>query len=337
MNILIATGIYPPDIGGPAKYAATLEQVWKKRGHHVSVVTYGAIGKRLPVGVRHALFFLKLLRYVFSVQQVIILDTFSAALPAIIFAKLFHKKTILRTGGDFLWEQYVERTHKKVLLRNFYQTELRNLTRKERLIYSTIKYILHACDSLVFSTKWQYDIFLHPYTLESKKNVSIIGNYAHKTSSSVSREHRNKVIVANTRNIVWKNIDVLAEAFRMSGLAAHGYSLDTQPHSPREFETLLKTCKAAVLVSIGDISPNMILEALSVGTPCIVTREIGILDAVGHSVELVDPMHVNEIVKALKDFDDPDSYEKLWEKTKTFTYNQSWESIGSAYETLMIG
>ena len=30
MKILIATGIYPPELGGPAEYAKNLEYIWKK-------------------------------------------------------------------------------------------------------------------------------------------------------------------------------------------------------------------------------------------------------------------------------------------------------------------
>ena len=37
MKILISTGIYPPDIGGPAQYARNLYATWKKQGHDVKV------------------------------------------------------------------------------------------------------------------------------------------------------------------------------------------------------------------------------------------------------------------------------------------------------------
>src|SRR3989344_658544 len=41
MNILICTGIFPPESGGPATYTAILADALSKRGHSVSVVTYG--------------------------------------------------------------------------------------------------------------------------------------------------------------------------------------------------------------------------------------------------------------------------------------------------------
>ncbi|MCX6796382.1 MAG: GtrA family protein, partial [Candidatus Falkowbacteria bacterium] len=39
-NVLIATGIYPPDIGGPATYVKTLQEELPKYGSEVRVVTY---------------------------------------------------------------------------------------------------------------------------------------------------------------------------------------------------------------------------------------------------------------------------------------------------------
>ena len=39
MLVLIVTGIYPPDIGGPATHAADLAQTLRARGHEAFVVT----------------------------------------------------------------------------------------------------------------------------------------------------------------------------------------------------------------------------------------------------------------------------------------------------------
>ena len=58
MRIFIATGIYPPKIGGPAQYAQNLKEALEKLGHRVVVKTYG-IEDRLPTGVRHLFFFFK--------------------------------------------------------------------------------------------------------------------------------------------------------------------------------------------------------------------------------------------------------------------------------------
>ena len=53
MRILIATSIYPPDIGGSAQYARNLYDTWKKQGHDVAVATY-TWEWAVPPGLRHS-------------------------------------------------------------------------------------------------------------------------------------------------------------------------------------------------------------------------------------------------------------------------------------------
>ena len=40
MKILICTGIFPPEVGGPATYTRKLAEALVQRGHSVQVVTY---------------------------------------------------------------------------------------------------------------------------------------------------------------------------------------------------------------------------------------------------------------------------------------------------------
>ena len=55
MKILIATPLYPPDLGGPGQYAHNLEQEFKKLGHEVRVAKFSEV-KRWPSGLRHLLY-----------------------------------------------------------------------------------------------------------------------------------------------------------------------------------------------------------------------------------------------------------------------------------------
>lgn len=65
MRVLIVTGIWPPDVGGPASHAPEVAEFLLGRGHSVEVVTTAAvepapqpypvrwISRELPVGARH--------------------------------------------------------------------------------------------------------------------------------------------------------------------------------------------------------------------------------------------------------------------------------------------
>ncbi|HEY4412725.1 MAG TPA: glycosyltransferase family 4 protein [Gaiellaceae bacterium] len=65
MNVLVVSGIWPPDVGGPASHAPDVADFLAERGHHVEVVTtawetpspapYDVhwVARSLPPGVRH--------------------------------------------------------------------------------------------------------------------------------------------------------------------------------------------------------------------------------------------------------------------------------------------
>src|SRR3989344_2808133 len=172
MRILIATGIYPPEIGGPAEYAKNLKEVWSKHGHKVTVRVFSQFNF-LPTGVRHLVYFCYILPAILKADLILALDTFSAALPSVLAAKMLRKKIILRTGGDFLWESYVERTGELVLLRKFYKTCLDKFSAKEQKVFNLIKFVLKHVSAIVWSTEWQKNIFMEPNKLTQQKHFVV--------------------------------------------------------------------------------------------------------------------------------------------------------------------
>jgi hypothetical protein len=68
MKILIVTGIFPPEIGGPATYSDLLLRELMARGFDVKILTYSFVvqkspvfyvSKKWPKGLRHFIFFYK--------------------------------------------------------------------------------------------------------------------------------------------------------------------------------------------------------------------------------------------------------------------------------------
>lgn len=117
MNVLFATGIYPPDIGGPATYVRHLARALAARGTGVEVVTYaaalgdGADGfpvHRVPradaLPVRYAAYAAAVRRAAFHADLVFAQDPLSAGLPARLGARLARRPTLLKVVGDLAWE-----------------------------------------------------------------------------------------------------------------------------------------------------------------------------------------------------------------------------------------
>lgn len=325
MKILIATGIYPPDIGGPAQYVKNIEAVWREQGHNVKVASF-RFEKKLPTGIRHIWYFLRLLFGMIGSDMVIAMDTFSAGVPAVIAAKILRKKIVVRTGGDFLWEAYVERTGDLVLLRNFYKTCMNKLSRKEQVIFRLTRYMLVRSNGVVFSTAWQREIFTSAYGLDSEKTHIVENYYGKKEESS---EPVAKNFVAGTRPLKWKNAERLREAFSL----AKEENGDLEPEEKNcvfeEFMRKIAHCYAVILVSLGDISPNMILDAVRYNKPFILTRETGLYDRLKGVGLFVDPEDANDIKEKILFLANDENYRMAVAKVSAFTFTHSWEEICS--------
>jgi len=328
MKIFISTGIYPPDIGGPSQYAKGLENSFEDLGNKVSV-GYFDIEKKLPTGIRHIFYFFKILPKILSSDLVIILDNFSAALPTLLASKLFGKKTILRTGGDFLWEGYVERTGEQVLFRDFYKTCMNKLSLKEKFIFRIMNWILSNVDALIFSTRWQLNIFLAAYDLDPRKLFIIENFYGEKDKKTT--EVNNKIFVASTRKLKWKNQDVLREAFQIVKSQKPEIELDVENVPYGDFIEKIRASYAVILASLGDISPNMILDAIRLNKPFILTRENGLTDRIADIGLFVDPQNVRDISDKILSLSDPKVYAEYKARIENFQFTHSWIEIAQEF------
>lgn len=119
MQLVIATGIYPPEIGGPATFVPVLARFLVQEGHTVTVVTYGDAqtmqGEEWKVVVvpRGQSVFWRYVRYAWRVyvcaiyaDGVFLQGAVSEGLPGTIGAILASRPRVLRVPGDYAWEQY---------------------------------------------------------------------------------------------------------------------------------------------------------------------------------------------------------------------------------------
>ena len=328
MRILIATSIYPPDIGGPAQYARNLFETWKGQGHEVKVAAY-RWESAAPPGLRHLLYFTKILRKGWNADLILILDTWSVAVPTAIACYLMNKKFIVRTGGDLLWESYVGRTGDMILFKDFYGTCLGKLSDKEKIIFVATQKILRRAATVIFSTIWQRDIFEKAYGLDQVKSV-VIENYCGERMEPVAPEK--KVFFAGTRFLKWKNQELLKEAFEdaQNVLKQRNLPLIELDTSKATYDTFIERMRrswAVVLVSLSDVSPNMIFDAVASGVPFIMTRENGIWDRVGDAAIFVDPLNKAEIAEKIVWLSDPQNRVSQADKVRKLPFKHSWIQV----------
>jgi glycosyltransferase involved in cell wall biosynthesis len=117
VNVLFATGIYPPDIGGPATYVRNLARALAARGTGVEVVTYGdgsrsdedgftvhRVPRRRAPALRYAAYAAAVRRAAARADLVFAQDPLSAGLPARVGARLARRPALLKVVGDLAWE-----------------------------------------------------------------------------------------------------------------------------------------------------------------------------------------------------------------------------------------
>lgn len=107
LTITIATGLFPPDIGGPATFAAHAQKEWTAEGHTVRVLSFGTV-RTYPFGIRHLLYAFRLFKHARSSDIVIVLDPISVGVPAYLVSFFTRTPMVLRLVGDYAWEQYVQ-------------------------------------------------------------------------------------------------------------------------------------------------------------------------------------------------------------------------------------
>ena len=325
MKILIATGVFPPDIGGPSQYAKNLSDEFESEGHEVSVACY-SIERHLPIGVRHFVFFIKAFYHLLWADYAIAMDTFSVGVPTILAARLLRKKVAVRIGGDFLWESYVERTGNLITMREFYAL-MPKISLKEKVIFWVRKKILPLSNKLVFTTPWQMNITLSSHGFD-KNSAVIIENFFRK---DIGLPYSKKNFIWTVRPLKLKNGRLLYRAFAEARKTDPELILDDGRYSYEEMLERVKSCYAVILPSISDDSPNLILDAISYGKPFILTKESGYYQKFKDIGLFVDPFSESDIAEKILILADPVEYEKYRQKMASYNFTHSYREMASEY------
>lgn len=358
LSLVIVTPLLLPQIGGGALYADVFRTQWTKLGHDVKVVPFGALLK-FPSGLRHFLYLCKLLPHIISADAVYALDTFSVALPTVFLCRLLKKKVIVRVGGDFLWETYVNRTREKILLSEFYSrrnvsdlqkssfvspnrgvkkglvtlpNEERKFTFKENTIFDLTNFIFQHASTIVFSTQWQKDICMSGYNLDIHK-VKVIENiYIQNTKRNIVP--KNRVILSPSRNIFLKNKVGLSQAFSLVKDRFFDAELDTEISDREELLKRINDAYMVVVPSLSEVSPNIVLDALSLGVPTVVTSDCGMKERLGDLVVWVDPKRHEDIARGIESLMDSKVYSEYMARISKFSYTHSEEDCAQSFLNL---
>jgi len=226
MKIVIASGIYPPDIGGPATYSQLIAREFSKRGIEILVICYSdkkqdaenrkenfeivRILRKNPKPIRYFIYFKKLLKIAKNVDVIYAQGPLSAGLPAMLASRILRKKFVIKIVGDYAWEQGVNQFGVKDLIEPF---QKKKYNWKVELIRKIQKKVVKSADKVIVPSEFLKKI-VKGWGIDEKK-IEVIYNAGpdiekiKKIAPNKELESRGDIIISAGRLEPWKGMGVL--------------------------------------------------------------------------------------------------------------------------------
>ena len=220
-KLLIISGSFPPDSGGPASLLPNLIPALMKNGYEVTVLTYGEQADDLPYRVVRIsrrqikpLVIIKLvwaaLKLAKSSGQIYSLDVYWPGFAAMIASKLLRKKQIARFTGDSAWETAANRgwTDKNLLdfQKDYINFKIALLKKLRTAILLNCRYVItdsHFLRGALVSFGVREDKILAVHN-----SVEYLPDPADFSKEKFKRDNglKEKVIITVSRLVPWKGV-----------------------------------------------------------------------------------------------------------------------------------
>lgn len=221
MKIILATPVYPPEIGGPATY--TKELALRLRGEHdIVIVAYASTSelidgvtlyiasKRRPLLIR----FLKYLTTLFKASQgadvIYVQNAMASGLPAVLVGMLRRIPVVLKFVGDEAWERASQERRTKKRFEEFLANPDGGWRTWVRMKIQG--FVLQHADIVTTPSMYLRNAIVRTYGIKDARAV-VNYNAAEKDSeapfSATPVPHQ---ILATARLVDWKGLDGIIRA-----------------------------------------------------------------------------------------------------------------------------
>jgi glycosyltransferase involved in cell wall biosynthesis len=232
MHVLLATGIYPPETGGPATFVPALAAEWTARGHQVTVVTYGdertkrssdwsveVVSRAGGVALRYLRYASRVWRLARSADVVFLQGAFSEGLPGTIGAILAGKKTLLRVPGDFAWEGMQREQASAVTALETFLTTPKPV--KWRIVFAIESWVARRASFVVTPSRYLQQLST-AWGVQTERQRVIYNTVELEQGLPPRAELRERfglrenqvVLLSNARGASWKRVDFLLEVLQ---------------------------------------------------------------------------------------------------------------------------
>lgn len=222
MHIVIATPIYPPEIGGPATY--TKELVDKlSPAHTLTIVAYTHNGTEIPgstlIGIeKHAALPVRLIKFFFAMYKaagsadvLYVQNAVAAGLPTVLAGMLRGKPVVLKFVGDESWERAMQLKQTEKRLQEF-------LEQPDGGLYTTLLryvqgFVLRRATRIVTPSQYLGEVITKAYKLTPGKVITVYNATERTTEAPFTPHKKPHQLVVTARLVDWKGIDGVIKAF----------------------------------------------------------------------------------------------------------------------------
>lgn len=330
MKVLLVSGIWPPDVGGPASHAPEVASFLRARGHDVRALVSAdrvPAPEAYPVSwvarsspLRHARAVVEIMRLARGADVVYSTGMVGRAGTGSLLAR---RPFVLKIAGDPAFERALRRGLTSATLAEF-QVEQSPATLPLRLVRNAI---VRRAAHVITPSAFLRDVVLRWGVPEAR--VSVLPNPAPEIPATVSRDEsrarfgmEGPTLVFAGRLVPAKALEVGIDAAHRAGIplliAGDGPErarLETLGHArflgalPRhEVLDLFRAGDASLLSSSWENFPHGVVESLAAGTPVIATAVGGVTEIVrdGENGVLVQPHDAAALAAAVtRVFSDP--------------------------------
>lgn len=309
LRLLLVTGIYPPDIGGPAIYTSTLMEKLPAHGIETKLVNFSSL-LNFPRGIRHLMLLFRILRSSSGTDVIFAQDPVSSGFPALIAAKLLGRPMVLRVGGDFAWEQATELYEMDISMEGFQDGRW---GMRIDLLIGLERWVAKNADQVITPSEFLKQLLLSwgvpgeritvvhngvgfpaslPSRTQARRTVGIDGKLVVSIGRLIHFKGFQQTIrtIADLRTSISDiSLVIIGSGPRQVELASlirtmelEEYVFLTGPLTHDNTMLYLRAADLLVLNSAGEGQSHVILEAMLAGTPVVTTNTGGNPELIEH-------------------------------------------------------